>query len=122
MATQKILVVDDESEIRELLQEYLENLGYGVVSVGTGREALDLIQTGRLDVNAALIDWSIPGIEGRDVIQQIHEALPDCVLFAITGHNLDTVQKSSAGNLVAGIFRKPFSLRDLGQELARALR
>lgn len=121
MSRQRILVVDDEDEILEILEEFLEAQGYEVVSTGTGRQALALARQEDQTFDAALVDWTIPGIEGRDVILQLHEDLPQCILFAITGHNVETIRGSSAGHILAGVLRKPFSLVDLAKKLDQAL-
>ena len=116
---QRILVVDDEADIRDILSEYLGAIGFEVVGLGTGREALDLLQDPAQDFDIALVDWSIPGIDGKDVVQQVHEYRPACVIYAITGYDQETVFHSVVGSLVAGVFRKPFSLRELGQQLGQ---
>lgn len=115
----RILVVDDEADIRDILSEYLGALGFEVTGVGTGREALDLLQNPEQHFDLALVDWSIPGIDGRDVVQQIHEYRPRCVIYAITGYDQETVTHSNVGDLLTGVFRKPFSLKSLGQELEK---
>ncbi len=114
----KVLVVDDELDIREMLQEFLSHLGYQVFVVETGREALDLAIENGERFDAALVDWTLPGIEGRDVVSQLHIAQPDCRLFAITGHSDETVTTSSAGPYVLEVFTKPFSLRKLARALS----
>ena len=118
----RVLVVDDEADIREILLEYLTAMGLQVVSVGTGREALDMLRDPSQRFDVALVDWSIPGIDGKDVVLQVHEYRPECVIFAITGYDQDTVTRSSVGSLIAGVFRKPFSLRQLGREIQARLK
>jgi CheY-like chemotaxis protein len=119
MAGRRILVVDDEVDILNILQDYLGSQGYTVVCVETGREAIDILEAGQLTFDAALVDWTIPGIQGGDVVQQIVAHQPTCKVFAITGHQVEMVLHSNAGSLVTGIFRKPFSLKLLHQELKK---
>jgi two-component system phosphate regulon response regulator OmpR len=103
----QLLIVDDEPEIREMLQEFLLQMGYGVQVVETGRQALDL--------------WTLPGIDGPDVMSQIRYLQPDCLIFAITGHADQVVTGSAVGTLVLEVFRKPFSLRALASRLSQHL-
>ncbi len=116
-----ILVVDDERDIRELLGEFLSSQGYRVASVETGREALDAVSQRDAAFQAALVDWTLPGIDGSDVVSQIHELQPDCRIFAITGHADTVVAASAAGQHVLEVFHKPFSLRQLAASLRRHL-
>jgi DNA-binding response OmpR family regulator len=117
----RILLVDDESDILALLEEYLGAQGFEVESAGTGWEAIEKAEKGASPFDAALVDWSIPGIQGADVVQQLHQLQPDCLVFAMTGHPAATVIGSQAGPLLAGVFRKPFSLRELLQGLNQKL-
>lgn len=121
MNARRILVVDDEIDILNLLQEYLGAQGFEVIVAGTGWEAIEKVEASREPIDVALVDWTIPGIKGNDVVQQIHQSQPSCMIFAMTGHQAETVLNSSAGSLLAGIFRKPFSLRSLVQELKQKL-
>ncbi|MDO4298769.1 MAG: VanR-ABDEGLN family response regulator transcription factor [Lachnospiraceae bacterium] len=67
----KILVLDDEKEIAEIIALYLENEGYEVMAAGTGREALAMIEKGAPDL--ALLDIMLPDIDGFRVLQKIRE-------------------------------------------------
>ena len=112
----KILIVDDERGIRDMLMEYLAIDGHTVAAVGTGREALDLAEVELFDV--ALIDWILPGINGRDVLSQLARLQPDCIRVAITGHaQVTKVEK----DLLDALVRKPFSLRGLSARISSLL-
>jgi DNA-binding response OmpR family regulator len=117
----RILIVDDEREIRHLLGEFLTARGYSVQVVETGRQALDLCTHSDSHFDAALVDWTLPGIDGPDVMAQLRDSQPACHIFAITGHADQVVSASAVGDLVEEVFRKPFSLRELGARLERAL-
>jgi DNA-binding response OmpR family regulator len=67
----KILVVDDEPEIRNILRLYLENEGYEVIEAGNGAEALEL--TGRYSFSLCLLDIMMPGMDGFHVLKRIRE-------------------------------------------------
>ncbi len=118
-AARTILVVDDEPDIRAMLGEFLSQLGYQVSVVETGRQALDLCARPDAHFDAALVDWTLPGIDGPDVMTQIRMLQPTCRIFAITGHADQVVSGSAVGNLVLEVFRKPFSLRALATRLSQ---
>lgn len=68
--------------------------------------------------DAAVVDWQMAGISGRDVIQHLRAVSPATRIFVSTGYGECMVSTASLEGLVEGVFRKPFSLGDL----ARALR
>ena len=65
----RILVADDEEEIRNLLELYLQNAGYDVVKAGTGKEALAAIRSQRIDL--CLLDIMMPEMDGFHVLKEI---------------------------------------------------
>ncbi len=67
----KILVADDEAEIRDLLHLYLEKDGYDVVEAEDGAQALSLLQTEEMDL--VILDIMMPGIDGYRVLRNIRE-------------------------------------------------
>ena len=104
-----------------MLAEFLSQMGYQVSVVETGRQALDLCARDDAQFDAALVDWTLPGIDGPDVMLQIRMLQPSCRIFAITGHADQVVNGSAVGNLVLEVFRKPFSLRALAARLSQHL-
>jgi PAS domain S-box-containing protein len=71
----RLLVVDDESDTRDLLQQGLEYCGAKVKSVGTAKEALELIMNGGSDV--LISDIGMPGVDGYELIRQVRKLPPD---------------------------------------------
>ena len=67
----KILVVEDEKEIADLVEYYLINEGYQVIKVDNGREALDIIENETIDL--ALLDLMLPDFDGFDILRRIRE-------------------------------------------------
>ncbi|MFI6660645.1 response regulator transcription factor [Streptomyces sp. NPDC050523] len=79
-----VLVVEDEKEIRELLRRYLERAGYGVLTTGSGAEAVRLLGEG--DVDLALLDLGLPDVDGEEVLREARARgrMPVLVLTART--------------------------------------
>ncbi|MEI5525482.1 response regulator transcription factor [Streptomyces brasiliscabiei] len=63
-----VLVVEDEKEIRELLRRYLERAGYGVLTTGSGAEAVRLL--GEPGIDLALLDLGLPDVDGHEVLRE----------------------------------------------------
>lgn len=80
----KILVADDETEIRDVLRLYLEKEGYEVVEAADGLEAVRLIKKEKIDL--AILDIMMPGLDGYRVLRNIREGnnLPVIMLSAKT--------------------------------------
>ena len=90
---ENILVVDDESIIRENLERILKEEGYAVSSVGTGREALAFLES--TDVDVVLLDLNLPDINGLHVLEKTKELDPDLMIIVITGYaSVDSAVKA----------------------------
>lgn len=69
--SQNILIVDDEKEIADLVEVYLQNEGYRVFKCYNGTKALEYVQTERLDM--AILDVMLPDIDGFGLLRKIRE-------------------------------------------------
>lgn len=78
MAT--VLVVEDERDIREVLRRYLERAGFGVVTTGSGAEALQMLTAAPPDL--VLLDLGLPDVDGTEVLRDVHGRVPVIVLTA----------------------------------------
>ena len=102
----KLLVVDDEPLILELLQSALEQDGYQVYCAASGQEALNLFD--RETVDLAILDYSLPDLCGADLFHQLRAANPKLPVIFLTGHpNLEV----AVGLMKSGVrdyLTKPF--------------
>jgi two-component system response regulator AtoC len=111
MPETKILIADDEQEIRDLFVEALRRQGYDVVSARDGREAVQIIQQGGVAV--AFLDLRMPGLNGIDALGEIVRISPRTQVVMITGHYEDSTVDEA---LRLGSFlclMKPFKVRDV---------
>ena len=84
MVKDKILVVDDESIIRENLERILSEENYQVTSVATGEEALSFLK--ETDVDVVLLELNLPDTTGIEVLKKGKELDPDLLVIIITGY------------------------------------
>lgn len=113
-----VLLVDDETEILAVVEEYLGGLGYEVIPVGSGRQALDRVRTLDTGPEIALVDWNLPGIAGRDVIADLAEMSPGTRILVLTGEPGHNLSHRSGAQPWCGVISKPFSLSELARRVA----
>ena len=101
-----VLVVDDEELYRSALERILLRVGHSVLTARDATEALELVSSQPLDL--VLCDIKMPGINGLELVRQIHELAPDLPCIVITGYSSP---EHSVEALRAGAFwylEKPF--------------
>jgi DNA-binding NtrC family response regulator len=113
----KILLVDDEPELRETLAELLESVGHKVIQGDDGRAAADLLSSGDFDV--LLSDVRLPGMDGLALVRAARAASPltDCILMTAFGDVGDAVAALKEG--AADYLTKPFDLEELLHHISR---
>ena len=115
MAGKRVLVVDDDPDIRELLFTALEDEGFEVVPAANGQEALAVIRTFRPDV--IVLDLMMPVMDGWQFAAELRardEEIPLVLLSA--ARDLKAHQKALAA---ADVIEKPFDLSDLLPKIHR---
>ena len=112
-ASPRVLIADDELQVREMLGQYLTREGYLVATVATGREALDAVPTFRPDV--VVVDMVMPNLCGTDVLIALRRAKVSVPVILISAHDV------IAGEAFFGVLRKPFSLQMLADVVASAV-
>jgi CheY-like chemotaxis protein len=122
MTDRRILVVDDEEHLRELVQACLEDLGgWETLVAGSGQECLQILQTER--PNAILLDLSMPGMDGFAVyeILQSDPITRSIPLILLTAKVLPSDRAKFAQMAVAGVITKPIQPITLTEEVAEIL-
>jgi DNA-binding NtrC family response regulator len=115
----RILVVDDEETIRTSLTDLLQEKGYEVIAVSNGQDALEQIECEDLDL--ALVDLKMPGIDGFEVLQRAVAMKPGLPVLMITGYA--TVDSAVMAMKLGAIdyIAKPFSPGELNIRIEKAL-
>ncbi|HPA48486.1 MAG TPA: response regulator, partial [bacterium] len=92
-----VLIIDDDMAIRESLAAYLEDRDYRVVLANDGKSGLKALEAERPDL--ALVDLSMPGVDGFEVLKRAGETMPDTPLIVVsgTGRISDTVRALHLG-------------------------
>ncbi len=120
MANYKLLVVDDELFVRELLEEYFSKMDFDVVVAGSGPDALKAVAENSF--NVALIDLKMSDMDGIETLKKIQQLDGNLILILMTGY--PTVE-SSVEAMRSGAFDyvvKPFRLNELKDIVLRAVK
>ncbi len=126
MPAKKILIVDDEKDMLEVLETKLTADGYEVSLAATGREALDLIFAQRPDL--VLMDIVLPDIEGSEIVKRLQQSqdvrrIPILFLSGIVSReNGKHVSQVTVGNWGYRALSKPFTYRELRDQISESLK
>ena len=119
MAGVKILVVDDEPSIREVVSLYLEQMGFDATAVGDGQAALDLLRSDPPDL--LILDVMLPGVDGYEITRQVR-ASSEIPIILLTARK-DEIDRILGLELGADDYVvKPFSPRELVSRVKAVLR
>lgn len=116
----KILLIDDDSDLRESLASFLSLENHNVEQVGNGEDALQLLENFKFDV--LILDWGLPGIQGVDVLRRFRSAGGNTPVIFLTGRN-DIFSKEAGFDTGADDYlTKPFEVRELAARIRSLLR
>lgn len=118
MPAKPILIVEDDQDIREMLQSLLEDEGYEVWTATNGRVALDLIRTRPSSPGLVLLDLMMPILDGAGFLREYaaDSNLPPVPILMLTAsHSPGTIEG------VAGLIKKPLDLEHLLTSVERLI-
>lgn len=109
----RILVVDDEADVRDLMMTFLEDSGYTVTSCGDGYSALNEISNGNYDL--VFLDVMMPDMDGLATLRKIRQLNPKLKIVVMTGSLSDSVfdQCVDDEHEADGFINKPFRMENL---------
>jgi DNA-binding NtrC family response regulator len=108
MDGKRILIVDDEEDIRDTMSYWFKQRGYNVKSASNGKEALDYIKEDTF--NVAFVDLRMPGMSGLEVLSAAKEIDPELAVIIMTAHASIESAISSIKSGAYDYLVKPFSL------------
>lgn len=104
----RILIAEDEKNIREGLAEFLTDCGYQIYQAEDGQQGLEIFRNEKIDL--ALLDIKMPHMTGIELLKEIRKTSDIPVLF-LTAYNDEDYKLQAFSALVDGYIEKPFSLR-----------
>jgi two-component system cell cycle sensor histidine kinase/response regulator CckA len=116
-----ILIVEDETAVRDLAKQVLVKVGYTVMTAANGDEALRMCERHRGKIHLALTDVVMPGMGGRVFAEQLSKVRPEIKILYMSGYTDDTIDNHGTLDPGTHLITKPFSLADLRRKVRRIL-
>jgi DNA-binding response OmpR family regulator len=117
--TRKILVVDDEPFITDIVQKILVTQGYEVVTASDGKEAFDVFEENQFDL--VLMDMMMPAWNGNKTFHEMRRIAPDVKILFMTGFDKTETLPELLKMGAIGCLSKPFNMENLIDKVKSAV-
>ncbi len=105
----RVLIVDDEANMRRTLSDILRDDGYDVATAGTGEEAVDMCSRQRFDI--ILMDVRMPGIDGVEAFRQIRRHQEAVRVIMMSAYGLEDLKRSALDEGAIAFLSKPLDVQ-----------
>lgn len=119
MAAKRILVVDDQESMRQMLSDLLEVMGHVAFAVEGGESALNNLRTQSADL--VITDLNMPVMNGMELMKQIKSEFPGIPVIIITGYGSFHTERQVLSNGADGYIPKPCTIHRVQQTVNQAL-
>jgi signal transduction histidine kinase/CheY-like chemotaxis protein len=119
--SESILVVEDETEVRELASEFLRAGGYTILEAKDGAEAVEMVAANQKELHLLLTDMVMPGMSGAELAKILRKARPDLRVIYMTGYAEFSGKYGDMAEGAAGVLQKPFSRITLLEKVREVL-
>jgi len=121
VGTEKVLLVDDEEAVLEVGKELLEVMGYRVRTATDGREAVEVYEKNRDDIDIVILDMVMPNMGGSEAYDQMKEINPEIKVLLLSGYSIDGRATEILNRGCDGFIQKPFTMKQLSAKLREIL-
>jgi DNA-binding response OmpR family regulator len=119
--TRSILVVDDEYQVMDIVRLVLEQAGYEVSVARDATDALKVLRARDTPFDLAIVDFNLPGIDGRHLAVEINVISPKTGILYVSGQPADLLSEHGVMPDGGWFLQKPFTHADLRQRVAERL-
>jgi len=119
--TERILVLEDQDQVREFAAEMLERLGYDVLAASNGNDALAVCLTMPTSIDLLLADVVMPNMSGPEFVERLHQLHQGFEVIYMSGYPVATIANHGPVGPEDVVIQKPFTLEELAYEVRRAL-
>ena len=120
--TGTILLIDDEQMILEVGRELLEELGYTVLPVLGGQDAIDVFKKKQDKIDLVIMDMIMPGMSGSETFGRLKEIKPDARILLSSGYSIDGQATKILRRGCDGFIQKPFNMNQLADKVHKILK
>lgn len=117
----QILVIEDDQGVMHFVKHVLDLAGYQVLATTESRQALELMARHGPDIRAALIDLTMPNINGIDLAKLLRQELPELPILLMSGYSEEEVTSKLEGLPINGFLSKPFKAPELIAQLTKII-
>ena len=114
-------MIDDEEGVRAIAARVLEGAGLAVLTAGDGLEGVRAFRDRRREIDAVLLDLTMPRMGGLEAAAALWGLRPDLPIVLMSGYSVREMTLQSAALGMAGFVQKPFAPSDLLEAVRRAL-
>jgi DNA-binding NtrC family response regulator len=118
---ERILFVDDEEFLVDIVPQMLKRLGYETVATTSPIEALEIFQSRPQDFDLIIADITMPKMTGEKLAQEILKIRPDIPIILSTGYNTILKKKNAKLSKIADFLMKPFTMMQLATSVQKVL-
>lgn len=108
---EKILIVDDDEQLRDILKNGLSFYGYSCATMGNAATALEYIEKNSFDI--MIVDVVLPDMNGLELTKKVKAIRPNKTIVVITGHIEDFPYDRALDAGASDFIKKPFSIKEL---------
>ena len=116
----RILIVDDEKEVRDVLARMLKGAGFEVLKAASGEQALQLADTTRVDL--VITDLWMPGMNGVEVLQELEKRRLGVEVVVLSGHVTEATRQKMDSLGAFAVLTKPFGFSELLSTVREAMK
>ena len=119
--TETILLVEDEEQVRRIIREVLERLGYNVLSASNGEEALKLAEDQDTEIHLLLTDVVMPQMSGRELAERLITMRPQLKVLYMSGYTDDAIVRHGLLEETLNFIQKPFDSASVARKVREVL-
>ena len=117
----RVLLVEDNEQVRDLSLAILKQKGYTVLVADSGKKALALLDRHDGPVHLLLTDVVMPGMNGKQLFEQVSERYPDVRVLYMSGYTENIIAHHGVMGDGVQFIQKPFSVKSLAAKVREAL-
>lgn len=117
----KILVVDDEDSVRNVVCMSLDHLGYEVVAASSGQEAIDEYKSANFEYELVILDMLMPGLSGEETFYELKKLNSSVKALFISGYTSEVSIDNVLNEGGLGFLQKPFTIEQLAKKVVECI-